>query len=192
MLALRNPSEAYRRVDFDARVEGADPASLVLLCYETLTAALGSAIFAAERGDSRLIEHMGSSGDWLPLIGFAAGAGTRQAVRAVLAGAIDYLGWPFDEGEIAEVITDAEERADSLGNIKLREAMARSRIERLTRREREVLSGVVSGLSNRLIGQQLHISPRTVEIHRSNMLNKIGARHTSDAIRIAIEASFVS
>lgn len=147
-----------------------------------------------DEGDaiSRLIEHMGSSGDWLPLIGFAAGAGTRQAVRAVLAGAIDYLGWPFDEGEIAEVITDAEERADSLGNIKLREAMARSRIERLTRREREVLSGVVSGLSNRLIGQQLHISPRTVEIHRSNMLNKIGARHTSDAIRIAIEASFVS
>lgn len=53
MLALRNPSEAYRRVDFDARVEGADPASLVLLCYETLTAALGSAIFAAERGDNR-------------------------------------------------------------------------------------------------------------------------------------------
>ena len=48
------------------------------------------------------------------------------------------------------------------------------------------------GLSNRLIGEQLDISPRTVEIHRANMLTKIGAQHTSEAIRIAIEASLVA
>ena len=53
MLALRNPSEAYRRIDFDARVEGADPTALVLLCYEALSTALGSALFAAERADNR-------------------------------------------------------------------------------------------------------------------------------------------
>jgi len=53
MLALRNPSEAYRRVDFDARVEGADPRTLVLLCYESLISALGTALFAHERGDNR-------------------------------------------------------------------------------------------------------------------------------------------
>ena len=52
MLALRNPSEAYRRIDFDARVEGADPQALVVLCYETLIAALGSALFAHERRDN--------------------------------------------------------------------------------------------------------------------------------------------
>ena len=70
--------------------------------------------------------------------------------------------------------------------------MARARVERLTRREREVLGGVASGLSNRLIGEKLSISPRTVEIHRANMLNKLGANHTSDAIRIAIEAALVN
>lgn len=53
MLALRNPSEAYRRVDFDARVEGADPRTLVLLCYESLVSSLGTALFAHERGDNR-------------------------------------------------------------------------------------------------------------------------------------------
>lgn len=53
MLALRNPSEAYRRVDFDARVEGADPQALVVLCYEALIASLGSAIFAHNRKDNR-------------------------------------------------------------------------------------------------------------------------------------------
>ena len=53
MLLQRNPSEAYRRVDFDARVQGADPQALVTLCYETLVASLGSAAFAHERGDNQ-------------------------------------------------------------------------------------------------------------------------------------------
>lgn len=54
MLALRSPNEAYRRVDFDARVEGSDPRHLVGLCYEQLISSLGSAIFAQERGDNAL------------------------------------------------------------------------------------------------------------------------------------------
>ena len=53
MLALKNPSEAYRRVDFDARVSGAKPEQLVALCYEQLIGALGSALFAHERADNR-------------------------------------------------------------------------------------------------------------------------------------------
>ncbi|HPB20890.1 MAG: hypothetical protein RL702_2671 [Pseudomonadota bacterium] len=53
MLA-RNPQEAYRRVDFDARVAGADSRQLVALCYEQLTTALGTALFAAQTGDNRL------------------------------------------------------------------------------------------------------------------------------------------
>ena len=52
MIAQTNPLEAYRRDDFDARVAGADPAQLVLLCYEQLIGSLGSALFAAERGDN--------------------------------------------------------------------------------------------------------------------------------------------
>jgi flagellin-specific chaperone FliS len=52
MLALRNPHEAYRRVDFDARIEGADPAQLVSLCYEQASAALASALFANGAGDN--------------------------------------------------------------------------------------------------------------------------------------------
>jgi flagellar protein FliS len=54
MLAIRSPNEAYRRVDFDARVEGADPKHLVGMCYEQLVSSLGSAIFAQERGDNGL------------------------------------------------------------------------------------------------------------------------------------------
>lgn len=76
MLAQRNPHEAYRRVDFDARVASATPAQLVSLCYEQLISALGSAVAAHERGDNQLKSqsltralsaltalHMGVSGD---------------------------------------------------------------------------------------------------------------------------------
>jgi flagellar protein FliS len=52
MLAQRNPSEAYRRVEFDARVAGATPAELVRLCYEQVITALGGAMLAAQRGDN--------------------------------------------------------------------------------------------------------------------------------------------
>jgi len=54
MLAQRNPQEAYRRVDFDARVSVADPKQLVTLCYEQFIAALGSALIAHERADNQL------------------------------------------------------------------------------------------------------------------------------------------
>jgi FixJ family two-component response regulator len=139
----------------------------------------------------QLLAQMGQSGQWLPVIGYAEAPATRQVVQAVLDGAIDYIAWPFTREEITEVVTEAEAKAESLGSAKLREALARSRVDRLTRREREVLQGVAGGMSNRLIGEKLSISPRTVEIHRANMLTKMGANHTSEAIRIAIEAALV-
>ncbi|MCB2076665.1 MAG: LuxR family transcriptional regulator [Novosphingobium sp.] len=140
----------------------------------------------------KLMQHMTMSGAWLPVIGFSEDPEPHRIVEAVLAGAIEYIGWPFEGEVLATALRKARERAESLGNSRLRESMARSRIEKLTRREREVLEGVASGLSNRMIGDKLAISPRTVEIHRANMLNKMGANHTSEAIRIAIEAALVN
>lgn len=141
---------------------------------------------------SGLMRHMGSTGDWLPLIAYSEDPAPRRIVDAVLEGAIDYIACPFDRSTLGPALVTAHARAQAMGSGKLREAVAKSRIDRLTRREREVLAGVASGLSNRLIGEKLAISPRTVEIHRANMLNKMGANHTSEAIRIAIEASLVS
>lgn len=138
-----------------------------------------------------LFETMANTGRWLPVVGFAELADPRRIADTMFEGTVDYLVWPF-AWEVAEsMLARALERAEMAGSARLREAMARSRIDRLTRREREVLAGVADGLSNRLIGQKLEISPRTVEIHRANMLNKMGASHTSEAIRIAIEGALV-
>jgi two-component system response regulator FixJ len=138
-----------------------------------------------------LIERMAVHGEWYPIIAFCQEPEPRQIVEAVLDGAVDYVAWPIEAEALNAVLARAIDHSEGSGNTKLREVMARSRLDRLTKREREVLDGVASGLSNRLIGEKLAISPRTVEIHRANMLNKLGANHTSEAIRIAIEAALV-
>ena len=153
----------------------------------------GSVLLIGDEDDivHDLFAAMTASGHWLPIVAYAPEPSIPRVVRAILAGALDYLDWPFAETEVRAAISLAEISNAGIGTVKLREAMARSRVQRLTRREREVLTGVADGLSNRLIGERLEISPRTVEIHRANMLNKMGASHTSEAIRIAIEASLV-
>ena len=151
-------------------------------------------IFIHDDGDMvrAAIAQMTEHGQGLPLIAYAEQPDTGRVVQAVLNGAIDYLEWPLDAAKVTGALHVAEVSQSNLGSSKLREAMARSRVQKLTRREREVLAGVADGLSNRRIGERLEISPRTVEIHRANMLNKMGANHTSEAIRIAIEAALVA
>lgn len=141
---------------------------------------------------SRLLEHMEGSGNWLPLVAFSENPAPRDIVAAVLRGAVDYLALPFDGAELLETLKKAACNGEGLLNAKQREAVARHRIGRLSGRERQVLSAVASGLSNQIIAEQLGISARTVEVHRANMLNKIGAKHTSDAIRLAVEGSLVN
>lgn len=162
-----------------SELSGAWPRSGVVLIHDE-TDAIGD-----------LIEAMACRGAWFPIIAFGENPGAQRIVQAVLDGAIDYIIWPIGTDALGSTLAGAIERAGEVGNAKLREVMARARVERLTRREREVLGGVASGLSNRLIGEKLAISPRTVEIHRANMLTKLGAHHTSEAIRIAIEAALV-
>lgn len=154
----------------------------------------GGSILVADKDNAidELIDHMTENGEWLPVIAFSEGPDTGNVVRAVLSGALDYLEWPCSPSRIQTAIELAEGATSSIGSLRLREARDRSRVQKLTPREREVLEGVADGLSNRMIGERLQISPRTVEIHRANMLNKMGASHTSEAIRIAIEASIVA
>jgi len=138
-----------------------------------------------------LVDHMTRSGSWLPLVAFAEAPTVPQVVRAMQAGVLDYLVWPFAQDELFPTLAAAEKIGRTQTRARLREATARNRIERLSGREREVLTGMASGLSNDLIAHELGISARTVEIHRANMLTKVGAKHSSEAVRVAIEAGLV-
>lgn len=133
-----------------------------------------------------------SSGVWLPIIAYSCASCTRKIVEALNDGAIDYIEWPLEIEIVQQVLETIQADVGNLRSFRHRQFVARNRIGKLTRREREVLDGVADGLSNRKIGEKLRISARTVEIHRANMLTKIGAKHTSEAIRVAIEASLES
>ena len=135
-----------------------------------------------------LTDLMAANGHWLAIVCYADDPAASQVVQAVMAGACDFVALPLAASDITATITAASACLDARTHSWLRRSVAQSQISRLTKREREVLEGVSDGRSNRLIARDLEISPRTVEIHRANMLNKLEARGTSDAIRIAFEA----
>ena len=138
---------------------------------------------------TNLLARMAVASNWMPIIAFSVQPTTHDVARAVRDGATDYLQWPFDTSMIGNILVGVRRNVGVLGSMKFREIRARNRIQRLTKREREVLDGVAHGLSNREIGERLAISVRTVEVHRAHMIQKMGVRHSSDAILIAFEAS---
>lgn len=138
---------------------------------------------------SSLAQAISARQAWLPIVSYSEKPEPARVVDAVLDGAVGYASWPLCTDTLVKILRDAGTRSAMAVSGGARQVQATARIERLSRREREILSGMAEGLSNRLIGERLKISPRTVELHRSNVLTKLGAKHSAEAIRWAIEAS---
>jgi len=124
----------------------------------------------------------------MPVIVMTGHGDVSVAVRAMKAGAVDFIEKPFEKAVLLEAIEMAFER---LADVSARS----SRIERaavalavLTARERDVLEGLALGMPNKTIAYDLGISPRTVEVHRANLMTKLAVRSLSDALRIAFTA----
>lgn len=124
----------------------------------------------------------------LSLVVYAEEPDVRKIVNVISRGAADYLLVPTSALELKTTLARARRRANLITPAHHRVTQAAERIDRLTKREREVLLFIAKGLSNRLIAVELEISPRTVEVHRANMMSKLGAKSMSEAIRIAIQA----
>jgi len=120
MLALNSPYEAYRRVDFDARVEGADQSELVSLCIEQLVSALGTAIFAQERGDNSLKSSSltrALSATTALQLGVSGEGGVAQALRHVYEAArrtILESAINFDAAQLTTLRNDFREIGEAL------------------------------------------------------------------------------
>lgn len=124
----------------------------------------------------------------LPIIIMTGHADVPLSVQAMKAGAIEFLEKPFEKRLLLEAV---EASFVSLDRAESRRKFAKDasiRLQKLTLRERQVLQGLADGLPNKTIAYNLGISPRTVEIHRANLISKLGARGLSDVLRLAFAA----
>ena len=97
------------------------------------------------------------------------------AVNAIKGGAVDFIPKPFGYREMLSVIRKALERDAELRERSARRAQVAARLAALTEREREVMRLVIEGRPNKVIAEELNISMRTVEFHRANVMEKMGA-----------------
>jgi FixJ family two-component response regulator len=149
-------------------------------------------VLAAETGEPggtrRLIEQLGEAGIWSPVIIAARHIELDRVVAGVRAGALDYLALPLVMGSFARRLNAIADEAGAYEERRRGEVQALRRINQLSRRERQVLALLSGGLANKEIALQLGISPRTVVIHRANMMGKLGAGHAADAIKAWLAA----
>ena len=126
----------------------------------------------------------------LPVIVMTGHGDVDVAVQAMKQGAVDFIEKPFEKAVLLGAIEEGFARFDDVGQSRTRAVEARVMLEALTPRERDVLLGLARGCANKTIGFELGISRRTVEIHRANLMTKLGVASFSGALRIAFAAEF--
>ena len=131
---------------------------------------------------------LAKTGIALPVIMLTGHGDVTLAVRAIKAGAVEFLEKPFERTVLIAAIETALAQAARADRGDLTAADAVVRLAALTQRERDVLDGMVRGRPNKLIAYDLSIATRTVEVHRANLMEKLSARSLSDVLRIAFAA----
>lgn len=114
-----------------------------------------------------------------------------MAVQAMKAGALDFVEKPYEAEALMSLVDTAYGRLDQSNEAESRVQVARAKIARLSPRETDTLKGLIEGRSNKVIAYDLDISPRTVEIYRANLMEKLEVRTLSEALRIAFAAGIV-
>jgi two-component system, LuxR family, response regulator FixJ len=124
----------------------------------------------------------------LPVVVLTAHGDVATTRAAMKAGAFDFLEKPVDEDVLLDVLTNAIREDASRHAQKGAVPSARDRLQRLTPREQEVLKLLAEGLQHREVAQRLSISPRTVEVYKARMMEKLQCRSLAEIVRIAIES----
>lgn len=131
-----------------------------------------------------LLEQLRDRRPGWPVVMLTGHAEVGAAVRSFRSGAVHFLSKPFLKEELLDALREAAE----IGRRRQRLAASRQQVEaleKLSKREREVLAAIANGKQSKMIAWELGISVRTVDLHRSNILAKLSARNTSQAVAIA-------
>jgi two-component system response regulator FixJ len=133
-----------------------------------------------------LLSQMKEKGINVPVVMMTGFGEVAVAVKAMKAGAADFLEKPLDEGELMTILNRVLSQSQASLQLSEQKEQAALRLGRLTDRERDVFNGLAMGKTNKGIALELGISPRTVEIHRARVMEKLEAGRLSDLIRIAL------
>lgn len=131
-------------------------------------------------------EKLTKNGIDAPVVIMTGHGDVRLAVRAMKAGVLDFIEKPFDDRTILATIREAVAKHAARLSPKAVDPDLAARLESLTAREREVLELLVAGDPNKVIAYRLQISPRTVEIHRARVMEKMRAKSLPELVRMTI------
>jgi two-component system response regulator FixJ len=134
-----------------------------------------------------LLEKMKNDQLAMPVIVMTGHGDVPMAVKAMKLGALDFVEKPFDTNMLLDTIKSVLQRKQAAKTSAVDPGLV-EHIKRLTPRERDVLEHLVAGRSNKEVGLELGISPRTVEIHRARLMEKMTADSLAQLVRMAIEA----
>lgn len=138
------------------------------------------------------IRRLKARGTALAVIVVTGNGGVPLAVEAMRAGALDVIEKPFDDAILVDAIRAALAGLGGSHSAESEREEIRRRIRSLSRRERQVLDGLVAGRPNRLIAEDLQLSVRTVEVYRATMLAKMEAVSVPDLVRMALLGGIAS
>ena len=126
-----------------------------------------------------------------PVIVMTGHGDVPLAVEAMKLGALDFLEKPFEDDRLIRMIETALSQNEGGARSEAVTAEMVARVASLTQRERQVMQGLVSGQSNKVVAKEYDISPRTVEVYRANVMTKMQAANLSELVRFAIRAGLL-
>jgi len=139
-----------------------------------------------------LLNRMKAAGSKFPILIMTGHGDVPLAVEAMKLGAVDFLEKPFEDDRLVAMIEGAIRQADTSARTEAMTQDITARIASLSPRERQVMDGLIAGLSNKLIAREYDISPRTIEVYRANVMTKMQANSLSELVRLAMRAGLLN
>ena len=133
-----------------------------------------------------LLKRLKAGGSLFPVVIMTGHGDVPLAVEAMKLGAMDFLEKPFEDDRLIGMIEAALRQAEPGIKSEAVTIEIQSRIASLSPRERQVMDGLIAGLSNKLIAREYDISPRTIEVYRANVMTKMQAASLSELVRLAM------
>lgn len=138
-----------------------------------------------------MLKRLKASRSTLPVLIMTGHGDVPLAVEAMKLGAIDFLEKPFEDDRLIGMVDVALKQGASGARTEAETQDIATRVASLSPRERQVMEGLVAGLSNKMIARDYDISPRTIEVYRANVMTKMQAGSLSELVRLAMRAGAV-